>query len=173
MDQQVSELALFHIDIPDILPVCLSGIGTLQAHTEKQELIEATLFLGVLPSPTGTQVIVATDLGNTKMLEYYVCKYLGSRLDLISAIESWMVYQTDHWFITPSEWKVLPVPRRDNLLRLMRDNHTTLGSECPFSILDSTREKMLNIFENSQEYIDNGERAKLLVKKEREKLIAT
>ncbi|MBI5102396.1 MAG: hypothetical protein HZB33_11245 [Nitrospirae bacterium] len=153
------ELALFHIDIPDILPVCLSGLGTLQMTEEKPGLLEATLFLGVLPSPKGTEVIVATDHGNKKLLEYYVYNCLDSRFALLSAIESWMIYQTDHWFIKPSEWNILPMQKRETLLRLMRDDHTTLGHECPLSVFDSTRKKMLNIFETSQEYINNGERA--------------
>lgn len=164
-----SSVSIFYIQVPDIFPVCLSGLGTFQTNLEGH-LKKAVLFLGVLPREIGTQIIVATNGDNRTLLEHYVKNHLDSRLGMLSAVEAWMIYQTDHWFIRPSVWNNLPKEKRDSLLMLLYTDHSTLGVECPFSIFDELRSTMISQLLDSDEYAKFPEMSNATIKKERDKI---
>src|SRR5262249_33854985 len=145
-------LALYHITFPDLLPVCLSGIGTLIAEVDDTNVVEAPMFLCVLPGLAESEIIIATNQSDRRLLNYYVGNHLNGRLALLTAIESWMVHQTDHWFITPSVWEALPKARQQAVLQLIATEHTSMGFECPISMFDAVRSRMLAEFEGSEEY---------------------
>lgn len=134
------DCAVTHISCPDLLPVCLSGRGNIALQGTSGA---ATLFLCVLPGPSGTDVFLAARSQDAHFLKAYVAHHMYSRLSILSAVESWMIYQTDHWFITPSVWTAIPEERRDVLLHLAFTDHSLLGHECPMSIFDELRHKML------------------------------
>jgi hypothetical protein len=151
-----STATLIHIKSPDILPVCLSGIGVYHAQLEDGTKVSANIFLCVLPGSNESEVILASKNSERTLLQHYAGNCLNGRLDLLRAIESWMLNQTDHWFITPSEWDKLPENRRSEILNLIANDHTSLGHECSISVLDSTRLKIIQQFESSEEFKNSG-----------------
>lgn len=149
-------VSLIHIESPDLLPVCLSGIGVFHVRKEDGTKVSANIFLCILPGPTGSEIILATQNSDNSLLQQYVGSCLNGRLALLRAIESWMLNQTDHWFMTPSEWDKLPKNRQSELLHLMANDHTSLGYECSISLLDSARLKIIELCENSEEFRNSG-----------------
>jgi hypothetical protein len=95
---------------------------------------------------------------------------MSGRFDVLAAIESWMVFQTDHWFISPSTWGALSEEKRQLLIGLIEKDHQTLGFECPFSIFDDVRSEMINEFENSEEFDSDAGRARETLSKEKGRL---
>ena len=148
--------SLIHIESPDLLPVCLSGIGVFHVQKEDGTKVSANIFLCILPGPTGSEVILATQNSDNSLLQQYVGSCLNGRLALLRAIESWMLNQTDHWFMTPSEWDNLPKNRQSEILHLIANDHTSLGHECSISVLDSARLKIIKLCENSEEFKNSG-----------------
>lgn len=148
--------SLIHIKCPDLLPVCLSGIGVYHAQLDDGTKVSANIFLCVLPGSNESEVILASQNSDSTLLQHYVGNFLNGRLDLLRAIESWMLNQTDHWFIKPSEWNKLPKNRQSEILNLIANDHTSLGHECSISVLDSTRLKIIQLFESSEEFKNSG-----------------
>jgi hypothetical protein len=131
---------------------------------------DAEIFLTVLPTYAGTKILLCSEKANEDLLSFYVGKYLDGRLDLLAQIESWMIHQTDHWFITPSHWHSLPEPRKTALLELIFSNRSSLSSECILSVLDQARKNAISEFRMSQEYIDDVDRAEARINKDKLKL---
>ena len=117
-------------------------------------------------------MILATQLSDKYLLDHYVRTNLNGRFDLLRAIESWMVNQTDHWFIKPSEWNILPKKRQSEILQLIMNDHSSLGFECSVSILDSARLEIIKQCETSEEFKAAGEAGIKEIERERARLPA-
>lgn len=164
------DVAIVNISTSDLLPICLSGLGTFMVELEDKTVHEVEIFLSVIPTHTGTKILLCSEKHSEDLLRFYVRKYLDGRLDLLEQIESWMIYQTDHWFITPSHWHSLPELPKASLLELILSNHSTLSSECRLSVLDQVRKNAIFEFKMSQEYINDIDGSEARIRKEKGKL---
>jgi hypothetical protein len=72
-----------------------------------------------------------------------VANKMLSGFGALHAMESWMVYGSDHWFILPSVWEAFPESRRSTILKAIESIDYNIGDAPPFSILDSARRTLI------------------------------
>ncbi|HKG06779.1 MAG TPA: hypothetical protein VKB19_10000 [Pedobacter sp.] len=88
------------------IPVCLAGRGGIGvkygAGVQKLNLI-----INVLPLQGKTYLVAGSFHKHKKHIEKYFERYIGSPFNLLTLVESWMLYGSDHWFLKPSVWEAL------------------------------------------------------------------
>ena len=134
------------LEVKDRYPVCVAGVGELQWHKPSiRGVIERILMvLAVLPSADGTTLLAVAEQSGRELLDHYLERCLqGSPWGILNQIEAWMLYHTDHWFVRPSAWTVLPAARRQVLCQEMREGKL-VGVTSPLSIFDDIRRDLLN-----------------------------
>jgi hypothetical protein len=82
-----------------------------------------------------------------------------------------MLYHTDHWFMRPSEWRLIPVERQGKLCELMAGAGWRVGMQSDISILDSTRKRLIEDMKNSPDYPGAGNHLEQAVMREQKKLM--
>lgn len=146
------EAAFQPINVPEVYPVSMSGLGRLRMKDDDAE-IDTEIVFGVIPSDAGTIIIMVSPRQGTKALNYYYDRCLVSRKPwgVLDQIEAWMLYHTDHWFIRPSAWSALPVERREAICAFMQED-LLVGSPSPISIFDDIRKQLIEGAEKLPEY---------------------
>jgi hypothetical protein len=122
------------------IPVCLSGIGTLNYQTENQAK-HALCCIAILPEEKVTNILLATANEHSQAAALHVSDETSP--SVLAMLESWMVFGSDHWFIRPSAWEAMSDARQQALC----DSIMTLESifdEVPFSILDGARQSVVD-----------------------------
>ena len=139
-----SRLIGMAVQIKFPLPVALSGLG----YFDYEGKSTGTL-VGVIPQPAGSLIYMIGRSGSENAIGA-VMRNKELDLCLLEIVEAWMVRGTDHWFLTPSVWNVIPPDRQALLLAEMRE--TALGVSYPpsTSIFDDLRRAALAIPTNSQ-----------------------
>lgn len=128
---------------PDILleiPVALSGLGVMRYRDPKKH--RALCLLGILPQGKTTLTFIAAARRHSEAIAHY-SKQMQFGFGALNAMESWMVYGSDHWFIRPSAWDAIPTTRQSLILKALERVEHSIGSFPPFSILDAARLKLL------------------------------
>ncbi len=105
-------------------------------------MIRFSLGCRVIPQEEGSLLYVAVIRRSGR--DRRVSCETRSDLDLIDIIESWMVRQTDHWFIRPSVWNSIPADRQVRLCLKCLPN-TCVGESYDLSIPDDLRRTALDV----------------------------
>jgi hypothetical protein len=144
IDAGSPEPCIHALDIsPDIsleIPVALSGLGVMRYRDPKKH--RALCLLGILPQGKTTLTFIAAAGSHSKAIAQYA-KQMQFGFGTLNAMESWMVYGSDHWFIRPSAWEAIPAARQSLILKAIQGIEHSIGSVPPFSILDAARLKLL------------------------------
>lgn len=81
-----------------------------------------------------------------------------------------MVYGTDHWFLKPSIWQLMPQTRRDTLLDLVLRSEDHIATKCPISIFDVARASLVGDLKNIIDVTRNKAYVQTLIETESVKL---
>lgn len=130
---------------PDIhleVPVTLSGLGVLRYQDAAGKKHRALCLLGILPQGKTTLTFIAAARRHGDAIALCM-KKMSSGFGALHAMESWMVYGSDHWFIRPSAWAAIPEPRRSLILKAIDNVDYNISDEPPFSILDEARRRLI------------------------------
>jgi len=136
-------VAMFVQSLDVQLPVCLSGLGVLN-YMDKDVRKRALCFLAIIPEAGDTKIM----LGATSEHEGIVRLHFHDKSSpaFLERLESWMIYGSDHWFMTPSAWAAIPEGRqraiREELLETL-----SLADPVPFSLLDGLRKQIVSLIE--------------------------
>jgi hypothetical protein len=131
---------------PDIhleIPVTLSGLGVLRYQDAARKKHRALCLLGILPQGKTTLTFIAAARRHGDAIAFCMNKML-SGFGALHAMESWMVYGSDHWFIRPSAWEAIPEARRSLILKAIENVDYNIGDAPPFSILDEARRRLIS-----------------------------
>ncbi len=127
-----------------VIPVCLAGMGNFHA-VNIGRIKNIPCILNILPYQGETYILIVSTRGYEDYIRRYVDDFLNSPEDIIKLIESWMIYGSDHWFISPSTWNKINTNNQDLMLKCMNDLTKNIGYECTFSIFnDLIKEKSFN-----------------------------
>jgi len=121
------------------LPVCLSGIGVLNYREDGTDR-RCLCCLAVLPEAQGTKILLAVAPEHEAVAALHLRE--NASQVVLGRIESWMLNGSDHWFIRPSAWALIPESRQ----RAIRERIPIPGSlteELPFSVLDEARQQII------------------------------
>jgi len=138
-------LSHFIIWVDDIVPLCLAG--SCNCHIEYKGLTQnVRAILNVIPITDQTIISISAQPKHEEFLNNYAGQFLKMNGPLIM-VETWMVNGSFHWFITPSEWMSIPQERQDQILSDIRDDRYSIGHPYPRSIIDTVRQRMINLLE--------------------------
>ncbi|MCZ7604001.1 MAG: hypothetical protein M5R37_14150 [Melioribacteraceae bacterium] len=163
-----NELSIIGYNIEFQIPVCLAGRGNFH-FKDGDIVINVDAVLLVLPFEDYTLVFGATPQRNKDYLIKYLDMFTQHSLLLLTMIEGWMLYGSDHWFLKPSIWdKITPVIQMD-IAKSIANIEKDIGHPCDISIFNELRKIILNDleeynFENLQQSF------KEFIAKEKEKL---
>jgi hypothetical protein len=124
------------------IPVALSGLGVLRYQDASRKKHRALCLIGILPQGETTLTVMAAARSHCDAIELFANKML-SGFGALHAMESWMVYGSDHWFIRPSAWEAIPESRRSLILKAIISDDYNIGDVPPFSILDDARRTVI------------------------------
>lgn len=103
---KVQQIFFEAIAIDWVIPCCLAGRGGIVVQTgAKNKVID--MILNVLPYEDKTYLILATLHKNKPHLKRYLERYINHPFSIITMVESWLLYGSDHWFLKPSIWQDL------------------------------------------------------------------
>jgi hypothetical protein len=144
IDSGMPEPCIYALDVsPDIfleIPVALSGLGVMRYRDSKRH--RALCLLGILPQGKTTLTFIAAARRHSKAITHYA-NQMQVGFGTLNAMESWMVYGSDHWFVRPSAWGAIPAARQSLILEAIGEVEYSIGAFPPFSILDAARLKLL------------------------------
>ncbi|MFP7300514.1 hypothetical protein [Neobacillus niacini] len=153
LNKKVEELYIFTFLISDkLFPVCLSGVGNLISIRDGESSPKnISVIMNILPQDKDTRIMAAVHKDYASDLNEYLQNFINSDLGIINLIESWMVYGTDHWFISPSIWGKIPPERQNKILTELDSTTKDIRHHCPYSILDEIRTEAI---ERNEQFID-------------------
>lgn len=126
------------IELDFMIPVCLAGVGNFGFRGKNgQRNIHAVLQ--VLPFNDKTFVMIVVPIKYEKYLGWYANKFLSSDLDIVGAIESWMIHGSDHWFIKPSIWNKINTHTQQKILEDIWDTKKNIGDIYGHSIFSDLK----------------------------------
>jgi hypothetical protein len=131
---------------PDIhleIPVTLSGLGVLRYQDAAHARHRALCLLGIFPQGKIALTFVAAVRRHSDAVALCTKRML-SGFGSLHAMESWMVYGSDHWFIRPSAWEAIPESRRSLILKAIENVEYNIADTPPFSILDEARRRLID-----------------------------
>lgn len=128
-------------DIHLEIPVALSGLGVMRHRDSRKH--RALCLLGILPQGKTTLAFIAAARRHCAAVALHA-KKMQFGFGALNAMESWMVYGSDHWFIRPSAWEAIPATRQSLILKAFEGVEHNIGSFPPFSILDAARLKLIS-----------------------------
>ena len=94
--------------------------------------------------------------------------YFQAPLTTLSFIEAFMVYGSDHWYISPQYWESFSNEKQEMILSEIFNVDKLFTSEFEYSIFDDIRIIILDVYENHSDSFSNADRK--LVDKEKSKL---
>jgi hypothetical protein len=128
------------------LPVCLSGMGVLN-YIDAGVRKRALCLLAIIPEAGQAKIMYGT--ADMHMRALQSCFSDQSSPAVIEMLESWMCHGSDHWFMTPSEWRVISESRKQATLDLILNSELSIADPVEFSILDTARKRIIGFIEES------------------------
>ncbi len=142
-EDEVLPLAILKSKLPEHIPVALSGRGNFWIKQgEDGEEINVVAILNAIPMTNGYHFFICVREENSSALNAYKSLFLqkhDEREALLSMLESWMLYGSDHWFISPEFWEDLPDEIKESIPRLILDTNCNIGHYPEVSLLDAVR----------------------------------
>lgn len=155
---------------PMELPLAMSGFAFIH-YTHDEQTLTAPCTIAILPQDGSTLISFGTERQHSKLLPSLAAK-LEVIFDMINMVESWMVFGTDHWFITPSVWDEIPAGRQTEICAGIASPDGSPGASIAPSILDDLRrfglEALTPIIADGP--IDQREAGEAFIERERAKL---
>ncbi len=158
-----SGLAIRILQIDEVLPVCLSGKGNFKVD-DRGSITNIHAILLIIPEINKTNILFVSAEENSDYLNSYLSNF-PTTIEILDMLESWMIYGTDHWFITPSVWDKITNVNQQKILNDLIIENSNIGSKYKFTIFNDLKRMMIknylkednlkNSKENFQELIHN------------------
>jgi hypothetical protein len=136
--------------------------------TPRKKKHRALCLLGILPQGKITLTFIAAARQHSDAVALCMNRML-SGFGALHAMESWMVYGSDHWFIRPSAWEAIPEARRSLILTIENVDYN-IGDAPPFSILDEARRRLIDYLQDHIDETDDRDAALRQLQLEEQKL---
>lgn len=146
----VRKFSIYTIELDWIMPIALAGIVNFYVNSNKLPH-NIYIFVNVIPIENKTLILIGGDRREDKHISAYA-DMLHNPLEALNTIERWMIYGTDHWFLTPSIWNEIPEKRKELILTTMWDLRYNVGHINNISIFDSLRRHFIEIAKQDNDY---------------------
>ncbi len=154
--------------LPEQLPVCLSGLDCINLQSGQTHR-RVLLMLNVIPEHNVTHIVISTSLEDREFIRAYLDRIQGL-LAALNTVEAAMLHSTDHWFLRPSVWNILPTRRRERLLSEIMFRDTNSLDWTSASIFDEVRARLLDEIEAAKPQVHRTANEWQVIDAERRKL---
>ncbi|NEZ42641.1 hypothetical protein [Paenibacillus alvei] len=149
------------------LPVCFAGRSSFEVkNIETGEIEGIQVALTVLPYNGQTFLTFTTKIEYQESFMAIISNY-NSNIEMLSFIESWMIYGSDYWYIKPSYWENFVEAKKERILEDLKINNVYPVKKLEYSIFDDIRELIIGN-ERSNDYLDKDD--ELILEVEGDKL---
>lgn len=149
------------------LPVCFAGRSGFEVkNIENGEVQGFQVVLTVLPYNGQTFLTFTTKIEYQESFMAIISNY-SSNIEMLSFIESWMIYGSDYWYIKPSYWENFVEAKKERILEDLKINNVYPVKKLEYSIFDDIRELIIGN-ERSNDYLDKDD--ELILEVEGDKL---
>lgn len=167
-DDTISTMVL---EMPYKLPVALAGRSNFACKNDSGVISIFTVVLSIFPSDSSTYLILSYKSEDQNNFVEIIKGY--DALTILGFIESWMIYGTDYWYISPDYWNSLGSGLKNRILNDLLITEYTPSKELDYSIFSKIREVKINEYEDELKKNKNPEirkRIKAILEKEKKKL---
>jgi hypothetical protein len=151
------------------IPVALAGIGNFWVDRDGQKQ-SVRVVLNIIPEAYSTTIIVFGRKEFAEEMDAYSRAFCAEVSQILTTIESWMIYGPDHWFIRPSVWNIIEPDKQRLILDSIMDESKSIGSKFGISIFNSVRRKLISLMEERMDGSPNENVLREIVRTEKEKL---
>ena len=162
-------LVSFVFALPVEAPVVLAGRSGFSA-LEGRIRRDVDVILNVTPCSGETLCFMTCPEQNGNLVER-LCRKHDTNIERVSLVESWMLYCSDHWFLKPSAWFVLPTQRQRLLCQIINNSESHIWEECHGSIFDEARKQLLDEMQIAVNGVPDKAATISLIEKEEAKLV--
>lgn len=135
----------YGVSIDYLFPISLCGYTALAYGCEN---IKKMLFTtNIIPINNLTYLFCYADMEHYELFNKIVEFYFQSPLTILSFIESFMVYGSDHWYINPNYWKSFSHLKQEMILAEILNADKLFIDEFEYSIFDEIRKLILFEYE--------------------------
>lgn len=171
IESDYDSISTIIIEISYKLPIALAGRSNFAYMSENGNPTVFTVVLSVLPDNDKTYLIFSCKSEDTTNLIAIIKDF--NDLTILGFIESWMIYGTDYWLISPDYWDNLSEQLKNRVLEdlLIKENYPT--KELEYSIFSDIRKKKIIEFKESlqkNEDIELQKEITMIIEKEEKKL---
>lgn len=167
-DDTISTMVL---EMPYKLPIALAGRSNFACKDDSGVISIFTVVLSVFPSDSSTHLIFSYKSEDKNNFAGIIKDY--DAFTILSFIESWMIYGTDYWYISPDYWNNLESGLKNRILNDLLITEYTPSKELNYSIFSKIREVKINEYEDELKTNKNPEirkHIKAVLTKEKKKL---
>jgi hypothetical protein len=108
-------IAVTYLSVDFTIPVCLAGL--IQFNIIAQSIKNRICAIAnVLPFKNKTLVVLFGRREDGKYISDYLAQFASDTIALLNLIETWMIYETAHWFIKPSVWNTITRERKRKII---------------------------------------------------------
>ncbi|MBE3735813.1 hypothetical protein [Vibrio parahaemolyticus] len=127
--EDLTRVMLVEIDVS--LPLCIAGKSEFETDGKKY-----TVHLSLFPSDDKTTLIFSYNSEFEPCFRKEFSKYTNDE-DVILFVESWMIYGTDDWFISPFEWNKYSNIKKNRILNELKIEDYYPSRRLDFRIFES------------------------------------
>jgi hypothetical protein len=144
-----SRIAYVAISFDREIPVALAGRGNFYLKERGVEVI-----LNVLPLEDKTFIFISTLKEFETELKCYMKQFVNP-LQIVSAVESWMIHGSDHWFIKPSIWQAIDSKYQKIILNQILDDNYNIGNNLNWTIFNDLKLESIKLMETNYEKLNS------------------
>jgi len=131
-DEDSMKVILIEIDIA--LPLSMAGRSELKVNNK------FLVYLSLFASKNKTTLCFSYLKEFENDFQLLISHY-KTDIDIVSFIESWMIYGTDDWFINPIEWNSYAKDKQKKILTLLKETEKFPNEKLDFDIFINARKK--------------------------------
>lgn len=130
------------------LPIAMCGFGCC-SYIKNQCEDNAILLVNILPKEDSTTIICAGLIKDEEILNKFFELSFSNPMCTLNMVESFMVYGSDHWYISPIYWDKIKKEKQDKILYDILYTENSFINEYPISIFDDIRTYIISTLKSN------------------------
>lgn len=134
------EVQVIIFSLPAKLPIALAGKSCFELEGDGGK-VKFTVHFSILPSDKYTALCFSL---NKEYAPHFLLTLQNykSLPSFLGFIESWMIYGTDYWYISPEEWNNYSEKKQKSILRDLKLTCFYPNARLPYTIFDKVRNEL-------------------------------
>ena len=148
------------------IPVSLCGYTSLAYGNKGMKKMLFTT--NIIPMENSTYIFCSAEKSHSSLFKKITDFYFQTSLTALAFIEAFMVYGSDHWYISPQYWETFANEKQEMILSEILNVDKLFTSEFNYSIFDDIRTIIIDAYEKNADRFSSAD--KIMIDKEKSKL---